>query len=930
MKYSTLLIVIGIIAVLTVGAAVGAKVLNNREKRDPEYTNDKTNRKLCKEATVYERYIKRGIDVSAAFVGIVLTAPVVAVAALLIYKEDPGNVIFKQKRIGINKSHFNIHKLRSMKQNTGDIPTHLLSKEDQDNMILRIGRFTRKASIDEFPQFVDILRGRMSLIGPRPALWNQDDLIAERDKYGVNDMRPGLTGLAQISGRDELSIEEKAKLDGEYRKAMRKGSMAGFMMDCKCFFGTIRSVLSSDGVVEGGTGELQANIFSIPAARCHEQLDLAQPKKILIAGEGSYIGESFRTYMQQFANYKVDVFDSKSDCWRDMDFSQYDVVYDVAGIAHVKETDQNRDLYYKVNRDLAIDIAKKAKAEGIRQFIYLSSMSVYGLVEGRIDKDTRLKPVNAYGKSKLEAEKLLWELRDDAFVVSIVRPPMVYGDGCKGNYQTLRKFALKYRFFTKYTNERSMLYIDNLSSAIRGIIHNSESGLYFPQDSDYVQTYEMVKGIATQEGKKFRSTRIFNPIIKLMSKRVNVFKKVFGTLTYEKDMNVPLQWMQVEGKTSKKKALMIASMGSMLDNFNRTNIYTLEELGYDVTLAANFVDEDSNSKEKNDSFVSEMKQKGYRIVQIDFSRSISNVKKQMKSVRQVKVLLKEDFALVHCHSPICAAIVRLAYNKYRKVPGHKVIYTAHGFHFYDGASKLNWMMFYPVEKKCSKLTDVLITINREDYNRARDKFKARETEYIPGVGIDTNVKCDLVSCANKRQELNIPSDEFMLISVGELNKNKNHEVVIKALAKINNPKIHYCVAGVGKCDAELIELAKESNVDLRLLGFRTDIGELLATADAFVFPSFREGLSVALMEAMAAGLPCIVSNIRGNSDLITPDKGGYLLDPIDVDGFANQIKKLVTDQNKCNELGEYNLERIKQFDTVVVNQEMRRIYTAIV
>lgn len=257
MKY-TVLVVVGVLTALAGGVTVGANILNKREKKIPEYVSSDMKRTLGKEATFYEKYIKRGIDVLVSFIGIILSAPIVLVSSVFIYWEDPGNVIFKQKRIGTNKSYFNIHKLRSMRQNTGDIPTHLLSQEKQDNLILKVGRFIRKTSVDELPQFIDIYRGRMSLIGPRPALWNQEDLIRERDKYGANGVRPGLTGWAQINGRDSISIEVKAALDGEYVEALRRSGFSGFKMDCKCFWRTIKSVFTSDGVVEGGTGTLNA------------------------------------------------------------------------------------------------------------------------------------------------------------------------------------------------------------------------------------------------------------------------------------------------------------------------------------------------------------------------------------------------------------------------------------------------------------------------------------------------------------------------------------------------------------------------------------------------------------------------------------------------------------------------------------------------
>lgn len=205
---------------------------------------------------MYRLFFKRLIDIVLSFIGIVVLALPMLVFAFIIKAEDPGPVFFRQKRIGIHKTQFSLLKFRSMKMSTPhDMPTHML--ENPEQYILRCGRWMRKMSIDELPQLFNIFTGKMSIIGPRPALWNQDDLIAERDKYGANDVKPGLTGWAQINGRDELEIPVKAKLDGEYVAALNAGHGKGFAMDCKCFFGTIKSVLRHDGVVEGGTGELK-------------------------------------------------------------------------------------------------------------------------------------------------------------------------------------------------------------------------------------------------------------------------------------------------------------------------------------------------------------------------------------------------------------------------------------------------------------------------------------------------------------------------------------------------------------------------------------------------------------------------------------------------------------------------------------------------
>lgn len=194
-------------------------------------------------------FIKRLVDIILSLLGMIILSPVILIIVILIKLDSKGPVLFKQKRVGKNKTHFNILKFRTMKIDTPkDTPTHLLDNPDQ--YITRMGKFLRKTSLDELPQIWNIFVGDMSIIGPRPALWNQYDLIAERDKYGANDILPGLTGWAQINGRDELPIEVKAKLDGEYVENM------GIKMDAKCFIGTIISVLKSDGVVEGGTGTL--------------------------------------------------------------------------------------------------------------------------------------------------------------------------------------------------------------------------------------------------------------------------------------------------------------------------------------------------------------------------------------------------------------------------------------------------------------------------------------------------------------------------------------------------------------------------------------------------------------------------------------------------------------------------------------------------
>ena len=201
---------------------------------------------------MYRGFIKRLIDFVLALCGLIVLSPVFIILCIWIKLDSRGPILFKQKRVGINKTYFNIYKFRTMYIDTPkDMPTHMLSNPDQ--FITKAGKFLRKTSLDELPQIINIIKGEMAIMGPRPALWNQDDLIAERDKYHANDVRPGLTGWAQINGRDELEIPVKARLDGEYVKRI------SFLFDVKCFFGTITSVLKSDGVVEGGTGSMNGD-----------------------------------------------------------------------------------------------------------------------------------------------------------------------------------------------------------------------------------------------------------------------------------------------------------------------------------------------------------------------------------------------------------------------------------------------------------------------------------------------------------------------------------------------------------------------------------------------------------------------------------------------------------------------------------------------
>lgn len=254
---------------------------------------------------------------------------------------------------------------------------------------------------------------------------------------------------------------------------------------------------------------------------------------ILITGSKSYIGESVCEYLMAYPEkYTVQIKDTMMWEPNKEDFAGIDVVFNVAGIAHIKETSENRHLYFDINRDLVIKIAREAKNAGVRQFILLSTMSVYGKHTGIITKTTPVNPINAYGKSKAEADEVIGALASNSFKFACLRPPMVYGRDCKGNYQKLRKFALKSPLFPNYHNQRSMVYIGNLCEFVKECIDFGKEGIFFPQNAEYTDTSEMVRRIAEINGKKIKLTSMFNWIIK--NSNMTVVRKVFGDLIYDK------------------------------------------------------------------------------------------------------------------------------------------------------------------------------------------------------------------------------------------------------------------------------------------------------------------------------------------------------------------------------------------------------------
>lgn len=374
-------------------------------------------------------------------------------------------------------------------------------------------------------------------------------------------------------------------------------------------------------------------------------------------------------------------------------------------------------------------------------------------------------------------------------------------------------------------------------------------------------------------------------------------------------------------------ALVIAHVASMIDHFNMPNIKLLLELGYSVNVACNFESGSSCDNAEINELKLKLDDLGVTYTHIDFERSPFSFE-NFKAYKQLKEVLKDKhYDLVHCHTPMGGVLGRLAAKKYRK-SGTKVIYTAHGFHFFKGAPLKNWLLYYPVEWLCAFWTDELITINKEDYARAQKHMHAKHVTYIPGVGVDLKkFSSDLYTeedIKNTRAELGLTSDEKMLLSVGELIPRKNHESVIRALAKLNNKKIKYYICGIGELAEHLEKVVNDLGLteNVKFLGYRTDVSKLCDCADLFVFPSLQEGLPVALMEAIASRTPVICSNIRGNTDLVS---GNALFEAENITQISEKINEYLS--SDISEEVERNYANLKKFDIEKVVDEMKSLYS---
>lgn len=363
-----------------------------------------------------------------------------------------------------------------------------------------------------------------------------------------------------------------------------------------------------------------------------------------------------------------------------------------------------------------------------------------------------------------------------------------------------------------------------------------------------------------------------------------------------------------------KKVLIVASVISFIEWFNQENLEFLhEQLNCEVHLACNFEYMEDTDEKRTVEYIEKIRNQGIILHNIRFARSPLK-RDNIKAYKELKALIDGDFFdVIHCHTPTASMLTRLAAKKSRK-KGSVVLYSCHGFHFHKAAPKKNWLIYYPIEKYLSRHCDYIVTINKEDFARA-SRFHAKNVRYIPSVGVDIDkIKNISIDKNEYKKSLGIPENGVMLLSIGELIERKNHQVIIRAMEKLPE-NIYYVICGKGPLKEELLALAEKKGVADRVLflGFRKDIPQLCNATDISAFPSKIEGLGLAGIEAMAAGVPLVASNVHGILDYVIDGETGYACAPNDVQGFANAIEKLAKDKDLREKMKPACLKAVEPF-----------------
>lgn len=633
--------------------------------------------------------------------------------------------------------------------------------------------------------------------------------------------------------------------------------------------------------------------------------------RVLIVGAGSYIGTSFAAYVKDI--FETETLDAIGLIPESSHFAGFDVVFFVAGITHQKETKENIKLCYSVNRDLAVAVAGKAKEAGVRQFILLSTMAVYGLTEEEIRKSTRPGPVTHYGKSKLQADRAVWKIRDRDFKVAVIRPPMIYGQGCKGKYQLLRKFVLHMPFFPETANRRSMLYIDNLCAFVTDLVQKRRSGLFFPQNAEYVNTADMARAIAGAHGRRIIIIPVFHAILNKVPSRL--VKNVFGNLYYEKTDTICISGLKESIiQTEKKTVQTIAVLSNDHNwtyNLRKELLESLIMEGYRVVLIL----PDGEKVEK-------LKESGCEFIDVPLfeRRNMNLVKEAGLFLHYVSILakLKPDLMLTFTMKPnlyggMIAAALHIPYIA--NVTG---LGTAT-----DRGGLSGWLSVRLYRAGLRRAARIFVQ-NKENgkflvENRIADNQKIIR---IPGSGVSftrfyvreypVHKECKFVFISRILREKGI--EELL-------------EAAVRIKAKYPDTEFHIC----GFCEKDYqkrFESLRYREVAV-CHGMIDDVGGFLEDMNCIVHPSYYpEGISNVLLEACASGRPAITTDHAGCRDVVEDGVTGLIVPVKDAGALYDSLERFILlPLERKKEMGLSARRKVEQeFDRmIVINAYMKEI-----
>lgn len=628
-------------------------------------------------------------------------------------------------------------------------------------------------------------------------------------------------------------------------------------------------------------------------------------------------------------------------------------VGDLQDIEFLKKTCQGIDTIVEIyNINYSLKILEAALENNVKRIIFVHTTGIF----------SKFKMAST---EYIKIEKEVIEKSKGKIDITILRPTMIYGDMCDHNISKFIKMMDKMRIYPLIAGGKAEIQPVNardLGKAYYQVLINPETtrNKYYNLSGEKPITIKnMLKLILEYLDKKtifipipmcisvmaayllkiitFGKKDIVEKVLRMGETRTFDNKEAredFGYTTIKFEEGIKEEIGQYKRKqTPQKKAIILTTVPSTIEQFNMINIKILKEMGYKVSVASNFNVTGNIDEKRLEEFKKELQENQISIKNIEFSRNPIKLK-NLKAYKQTKKILNdEQFDIVHCHTPICGVITRLACKKARR-RGTKVIYTAHGFHFYKNAPIKNWMIYYPIEKALSKYTDCLITINKEDYELAKKNFKkCKKIELVNGAGINIEkFSTDLPNEPKNKlmQNLNLEKDDFVILQVGELNKNKNQILAIETMNKLakTNKKIKLLLVGKGKLEQfyknKIIEYNLQNNV--YVLGYRQDVPKLMKISNILLSLSYREGLPVNVIEAMASGLPVIATNCRGNRDLIFDGENGYIINNNDMRKLEEKIIFLQQNETVCNYFRLQTQKLVKNYGFNKIEERLKKIY----